>query len=201
MSAASSFILAAAQVLAPTRDAISVVEAIADRVEIEQPLFVGDESRLKTSALLVSVAWREGSLGGHVEGDHIDGKPTSFCTMQVNLSPGARTREGWTGPELRDDPAKCVAVGFRMLRESIHVDPKNPVSFYARGPRWQTAEARRISRDRMALAMRLVRDVAATKRTYTLFFGLESEHPHRAVLSQGPIGDAIALHRSMGDAR
>ena len=158
MTLASSFILAAAQMLAPERDTIAIVEAIADRVAVERPLFAADEDRLKTASLLVSVAFREGSLGDHIEGDPVDGKPTSFCTMQINLSPGARTREGWTGPELRDDPAKCIAVGFRMLRDSIRVDAKNPVAFYARGPGWRGHAAQRLSRDRMALATRLLRE-------------------------------------------
>jgi hypothetical protein len=158
MTLASSFILAAAQLLVPERDTIAVVEAIADRVAVERPLFADDEDRLRTASLVMSIAFREGSLGHHVEGDHSHGTPSSWCTMQINLAPGARTTEGWTGPELRDDPAKCVAVGFRMLRDSIRVDPRNPVSFYARGPRWQGVEARRLSRDRVALAERLLRE-------------------------------------------
>ena len=140
MSTAASFILTCAQILAPSRDVISMVEAIADRVDQERPLFADDDDKRRTASLLVSVAWREGSLGLHVEGDFVNGKPTSFCSYQVNLSPGAKTREGWTGPELRDDPAKCVAVGFRMLRESIRVDGRNPVASYARGPRWDSED-------------------------------------------------------------
>lgn len=35
-------------------------------------------------------------------------------------------------------------------------DPSAPVAFYARGPRWRGDEARRISRDRVALARRLL---------------------------------------------
>lgn len=184
MTIASSFILAAAHLLAPDRDTIAIVEAIADRVAVERPLFAADEDRLKTASLLVSVAFREGSLGDHIEGDHVDGKPTSFCTMQVNLSPGARTREGWTGPDLRDDPAKCIAVGFRMLRDSIRVDSKNPVAFYARGPGWQGHEAQRLSRDRMALASRLLRVVVVAAPTTVSArqpLRILRAHPHPAV--------------------
>ncbi len=95
--------------------------------------------------------------------------------MQVNLSTGARTREGWSGPELRDDPAKCIAVGFRMLRDSIRVDSRNPVAFYARGPRWQSVEARRLSQDRMALAARLIREVVMPTPLGAFFWAFDTE--------------------------
>ncbi len=61
--------------------------------------------------------------------------------------------------ELLTDPIACVAKGAVMLRESRRIDPSNPIAFYARGPRYESDEARRISRDRMAIAARLVRSV------------------------------------------
>ncbi len=44
-----------------------------------------------------------------------------------------------------------------MLRDSRRMDPKNPIAFYARGPKYKSEEAQRISRDRMALAALLIR--------------------------------------------
>lgn len=200
MTVAASFLLAAAQILAPDRDTTAIVDAIADRIDLERPLFVNDADRRKTASLVLSVAFREGSLGDHVEGDHLNGKPTSFCTMQVNLSPGARTAEGWTGPELRDDAAKCVAVGFRMLRDSIRVDPKNPVGFYARGPRWRGVEAQRISRDRMTLAARLLREVVVSPLPLSLFFGPKGEHPARTTASHAVVSLFCLPARNSVDA-
>lgn len=151
-----AFILFAMSVLAPQRDHTELARAVSTVVEDSEPLFRDDEDKLRTSALLVAVAYREGSLGLRVEGDRRGGKPTSWCTMQVNLSPGARTREGWSGEELRDDPAKCVTVGMRLLRESFRACPSSPIAIYAAGPSGcRSAKARRISSDRLWLARSL----------------------------------------------
>lgn len=150
-----SFALAAMSHVSPLADHHELASAIVDVVESEPPLFANDADRRRTVALVSAVAFREGSLGLHVEGDLRNGKPTSWCTAQINLSPGAKTLEGWTGPELRDDPVKCITVELRMLRESIRICPKAPVAFYAAGPGWKGARAIRISNDRVALAKRM----------------------------------------------
>jgi hypothetical protein len=93
-------------------------------------------------------------------GDHRAGKPTSFCAFQLHLPWGAHTAEGWTGEELLEDPAKCVTAAMRMLRISMKVCPSHPLAWYASGPAGcESARAQRISRDRIAIAQRLVRDV------------------------------------------
>lgn len=120
----------------------TLATAIAIVVNEEPPLFVDDDTREKSAALVVAVAFRESSLRVDAIGDG----GHSVCAMQI-----------YDGPKtLSDDPIACVRTGYRMLRQSIRVDRKNPVASYARGPRWDTEEARRISRDRMALAHSLV---------------------------------------------
>jgi hypothetical protein len=161
MGATLAFVLAAMTAVAPDRDHTELGGAIARVVDASTPLFKEDGDRRKTAALVVAVAFREGSLRANVVGDFVNGAPTSWCTAQINLSPGQKTLEGWTGPELRDDPEKCITVSLRMLRQSVRIDPENPIAFYARGPGWKSDAARRISRDRMALARRLLKAAAS----------------------------------------
>ncbi len=95
------------------------------------------------AAVFTAVTFRESSLRNDVTGDG----GHSVCAMQI-----------YDGPKsLLADPIACVATGARMLRESRRVDPANPIAFYARGPRYKSVEAQRISRDRMQLATRLSR--------------------------------------------
>lgn len=98
------------------------------------------------AAVITAVMFRESSLRNDAVGDG----GHSVCAMQV-----------YDGPRsMLDEPIACVARGAAMLRESRRVDPKNPIAFYARGPRYKSDEAQRISRDRMSIAARLVRSVS-----------------------------------------
>src|SRR4051794_10136147 len=108
MSILLAWVVAASSLLAPTRQHDQLAEAITTRVEAEAPLFKGDEDRHKTSALLVAIAFRESSLHADAVGDHVAGKPTSFCAFQIHLPFGAKTAEGWSGTDLTEDPQKCV---------------------------------------------------------------------------------------------
>ena len=64
-------------------------------------------------------------------------------------------------PDLAKDPEACIRVGMTMLRESMRVCPAHPIAFYASGPGGcDNARAQRISRDRLAIAQRLVREVS-----------------------------------------
>ncbi len=118
--------------LAPGRDVDALAWAVA----------VNSTSEME-AAVFTAVAFRESSLRNEVSGDG----GHSVCAMQIYGG----------SKELLEDPIACVARGAQMLRESRRIDPKNPIAFYARGPRFESEEARRISRDRMALATRLVR--------------------------------------------
>ncbi len=160
MSVLFTWVVAASSLLAPARQHDELARAIANRVEAEAPLFKDDEDRHRTAALLVAIAFRESSLRAAAVGDHVGGKPTSFCAFQVHLPWGAKTADGWTGSDLLDDPEKCVAAAMRMLRVSIRVCPSSPIAWYASGPAGcESPRAQRISRDRMAIAQRLLKDV------------------------------------------
>lgn len=140
-----SWVLAAMLLLAPGRDHAELGAAIAKVVDDEPPIFRDDTEKVKTAALVVAVAFRESTFRNDAIGD----KGHSVCAMQI-----------YDGPrELLTDPVACVRRGLAMLRTSAKIDPKNPVAFYARGPGWKTETAQKISRDRMALAQRLVREV------------------------------------------
>lgn len=118
--------------LAPGRDVDALAWAVAVNAQNETE-----------AAVLTAVAYRESSLIADAVGD----SGHAVCAMQI-----------YDGPkELLANPIACVTRGAQMLRDSRRVDPGNPIAFYARGPRWRSAEAQRISRDRMALAKRLVR--------------------------------------------
>ena len=110
--------------------------------------------------------FRESSLQASAVGDHVAGKPTSFCAFQIHLPFGAKTGEGWTGSDLAEDPEKCVTIAMRMIRQSMQSCPAHPLAFYASGPSGcENARAQRISRDRLAIAQRLLRDVRVPAAT------------------------------------
>ena len=160
MSVLLAWVTAASALLAPAHPNDQLAEAIAARAESEAPLFKGDDDRRRTSAFLVAIAFRESSLQANAVGDHVAGKPTSFCAFQIHLPFGAKTTEGWTGPDLAQDPEKCVTIALRMIRQSTQMCPAHPLAFYASGPSGcENARAQRISRDRLAIAQRLLRDV------------------------------------------
>ena len=161
MTPLHAWVLAASTTLAPGRSHDRLAEAITNRVEMEAPLFKGDEDKRRTASFLIAIAFRESSLKADVVGDFRNGKPTSFCAFQVHTWDG-KTQEGWTGPELAEDPNKCVTVAMRLLRQSMKGCPDHPLALYAEGPTGCTsARGQRISRDRLAIAQRLVRDVPA----------------------------------------
>ena len=87
------------------------------------------ESR-EEAALITAVAYRESGLDNAAVGDH----GRSVCAMQVLHG----------SPSLLTDPVACIRRGTLMLRASRAVDPANPVASYARGPRYQSDEARRM---------------------------------------------------------
>jgi hypothetical protein len=118
--------------LAPGRDVDMLAWAVAVNAASETE-----------AAVITAVMFRESSLRNDAVGDG----GHSVCAMQI-----------YDGPKsLLDDPIACVTRGVQMLRASRRVDPENPIASYARGPGWQNEDAKRISRDRMALAARLAR--------------------------------------------
>lgn len=93
------------------------------------------------AALITAIAFRESSFRNDAVGD----AGRSVCAMQIHGGDRA----------LLDDPQACVRRGILMLRYSKLLDASHPVAAYARGSRWRSAEAQRISNDRVRLAKSL----------------------------------------------
>lgn len=138
------FVLAGMGALAPGRDHLPLATSVATVILDERPLFVNDESRVRTAALLTAMAFRESGLH-----NNIASKTDDYCALQVHAR-----------PDLALDPELCVRVAVALIRESMRACPEHPLAVYAEGPRGCTpARAQRISRDRMAIAARLLREV------------------------------------------
>ncbi len=118
--------------------------AVAQVLLEEGALFANDKGLRRSAALMIAVAFRESSLDLRAVGD----KGRSFCAFQIHESSGG-------SPALLENPLACARKAHEMLKRSITVDRAHPIASYARGPRWATVEAQRISNDRMALAKRL----------------------------------------------
>lgn len=157
----SAFILAAMNIVAPDVDHTALATVMATIVDA-QPYAQDDASRQQVAALLVAVAFREGSLKSHVEGDFDGrGKPRSFCTMQIHASSGG-------SQAMNDDPELCVRTGLAMLRTSQRICPAHPIAFYAAGPAGCASQrAQRISADRIGLAQRIAERARAVIATQT----------------------------------
>jgi hypothetical protein len=150
----AEFVIAAMGLLAPERDHAELAGAIVRAVDAEAPLWKNDDDKRRTAAIVVAVAFRESSLRLGVTGD----KGRSFCAMQIHQSSGGTAA-------LLTDADACVRKGLAMLRASLRTCPAHPVAWYASGPIGCTdARAQRISSDRMALAARVVRDVAKAEK-------------------------------------
>lgn len=134
--------------LAPmTDERAELADAIASVAFESPPLFRGDDRRERTVALMTAVAYRESGLRTSAIGDG----GHSYCAFQIHDSSGGTIA-------LTTDPIACARKGHAMLRESIRVCREHPIAFYAEGPRGcLSARAQRISRDRMAIAARLIR--------------------------------------------
>ena len=139
-----AFVAAAMSLLSPGRDHAELAQAIASVVEAERPLFADDEDRRRTASLVVAIAFRESSFDNAAVS-----RTNDHCAMGINHR-----------PDLAKFPTECIRTGFAMLRESMRVCPSHPIATYASGPRGCfNARAQRISKDRLALAARIVREV------------------------------------------
>ena len=98
MSILLAWVTAASSLLAPAHPNDQLAEAIATRAEAEAPLFKGDDDRRKTSALLIAIAFRESSLQASAVGDHVAGKPTSFCALSCSAATSASSTGCPTNP-------------------------------------------------------------------------------------------------------
>jgi hypothetical protein len=140
--------LAMMTVLSPTLDPTARHGALAEAISTvaaEDPLYRNDTGP-RTIALLVAVSFRESSLRMDAVGDN----GRSFCAFQIHQSSGGTM-------DLTRDPLACTRRAHAMLKESIRIDRTHPIAFYARGPRYNSPEAQRISNDRMYIANKLAR--------------------------------------------
>ena len=127
----------AAQPNAPWRASYEkTAEAIA-KVASAKPLFSERSGGAdRTAALIVSVAWFEGTFRPDAEGDHEclerdrerrcvrKGAPRSFCTMQVHESNFRAL--GVTRELLTTDIEACIDAGVRMMRVSFTICRNEP---------------------------------------------------------------------------
>jgi hypothetical protein len=140
-----------------------LTQPIADgmaQAALESPIIANDDrSAIALVGIEVALAWMEG--GNQLDPVGSNDHGASACWAQIYLPNGGRTREGWSAAELRADPLKCARVAVRLIKASLASSPSCDLCglvVYARGR--DTAEARELSRHRMALAVRLVRDVS-----------------------------------------
>lgn len=134
-----------------------VAAALVDEV-LANPLTPTDAGIRTTLGIGTAVAWMEGHNQLSPTGFNDGGQ--SACWAQVYLPGGAKTAEGWTANELRTDPVKCAHVAVRLIKASVLASPTCDgceLVVYARGR--DTEEGRRLSRHRVALAKRLIREV------------------------------------------
>lgn len=132
-------------------------EAIAQEA-IANPIAATDDGILRTASIVVALAWFEGAN----REDAVNPSRTDWCFGQINLPGGAKTAEGWTGPELAADPVKCAKVTIRIIKASLLASPACDLCglvVYARGR--DTPEGRRLSANRMGLARRILLAVPA----------------------------------------
>lgn len=111
----------------------SIAEDLSEVLISSAPLFTQDDNRVKTAALMLSIAnWESGFTrevdGGRSRGD----KGASWCLMQINL-PGRSTlwygtaeMRKWDGVALSSDRKKCFIAGLEQLRISITRCPAGP---------------------------------------------------------------------------
>lgn len=139
----------------------------------EKPLYAGERGRVKTLAMVLSIASFESNFLeevelGHVRGDH----GASWCLMQVSLSKEARIvlkgdvygyaysrEQGWSGEDLAGDRQKCFRAALHMMRESIR--GCGDLSLYTSGAcrQKERASEHRMKRAQWALTRTTLSDV------------------------------------------
>jgi hypothetical protein len=116
--------------------------------EGEEPLFPGAHGRAETAVLMLAIASLESAFKKTVDdgvgrGDH----GRSYCLMQIHVGDGT-TREGWSGPDLVADRARCFRAALHVLRGSFAACHRLPLedrmSAYASGHCFEGAEVSRV---------------------------------------------------------
>lgn len=139
-------------VLASLRLAPATGDALVARLELGQA--AADVGATAYEARwLAAIAYRESTYRLDAVGDH----GSSFCAFQIHLPRGARTRDGFRGPDLLEDAHACTREALRQLRASLRVCKALPESermaLYARGS-CASERGRKLSRDRWWVAQK-----------------------------------------------
>ena len=125
------------------------------------PVFEGDDGPERTAAVLTSIAWFEGRFKADAEGGYVGGRPTSFCTMQVDGSNFGHL--GVTRRQVLSDIGACIWAGLRMVHVSFYVCRHKPLEgrldHYATGG----GACTRPAHDEGGHRMRLARWLASTR--------------------------------------
>jgi hypothetical protein len=121
--------------------------------ETESPLFAGEDGRMHTALLMLSVASYESWYQKKVdEGLRRGDNGRSVCLMQVRVGEGA-TREGWRRADLVRDRTLCFRAALHILQASFDMCRRFPVedrvSAYATGHCFENAA---VSRSRISRA-------------------------------------------------
>lgn len=156
----------------------SIATDIATVVTTEAPVFKGEDARLKTSSIILSLMFFEGGfrkdvdtgLGKLAKGDN----GNSACLMQLNVGKGRTIKwntkedrvprwgdapedihQGWTAEELLSDRKICIAGGLRTIRMSFRacgkLQPSEWLRAYASG---SCEKGSKESKSRMNFAFR-----------------------------------------------
>ena len=151
--------------LSPFRSGnVPLAVAIADTVQAEEPLYQDDAARVKTAALLVTMAWHESRFDARAAGD-CPGLPAGSkrCTLDRAASVGAFQQ--YTAPKAKEafaaDVNEQARVAVRELRASFRAARVcgSELGFYAAGPKCTSDRAKAISAWRMGEARALAKRV------------------------------------------
>jgi hypothetical protein len=93
----------------------------------EQPVFDGNDGRVKTALLLTSIASMESGFRADVDaGQQRGGHGVAWCLMQVQV--WGHTDEGWTGHDLVIDRNRCFTAGLHLVQASFQACKAMPVT-------------------------------------------------------------------------
>lgn len=107
----------------------------------EKPLFTGDDGRLKTALILLTISYHESHWRRHIDlgiGPRSRGGGGMYhCMMQIAV-PRGKTPEGWTADDLVASRDKCFRRGLHILQlGSRHCaakyGPRSFLNLYASG--------------------------------------------------------------------
>lgn len=121
-------------------EAIATALASASLDEDETALFDGDEGRLRTALLLLTISYHESHWRRHIDlglgPKRYRGGGLYHCMMQIHVK-GEKTPEGWTAEDLVKSRDKCFRRGLHILQRArgfcADAGPRAFLNHYATG--------------------------------------------------------------------